>query len=175
MARPERDDTAESTLGTLTMWRMLERVAELERRVAALYERYADLFRRSPLVATFWAEMAGDERLHALIIAAAREVFPATAPALPGNWQERLADIDALLSGIESRATAGLALEEAFDAAERLEASELNTVTEFIIRQAGIGFSRLAPLVGGSEMDRHQDRVTEARQRFCGPQTPPPP
>jgi hypothetical protein len=148
------------------MWGLLERVADLERRVGALYERFAELFRPQPLVAAFWREMASEERLHALIVAAAREVFPATAPAPPGAWSTQLADIDRRLFSIEARATTGVSLNEAFTCAEELEASELNAVTESIIRHAGGGFSRLGPLVGQSGVDRHHDKVLEARQRF---------
>lgn len=149
-----------------TMWHLLERVADLERRVGALYDRFAELFRESPLIAGFWREMAGEERLHAVIVAAAREVFPATAPAPPGEWTARLAEIDTLLSAAESRAVPGLSGPEAFDCAEQLEASELNAVTESIIRHAGAGFSQLGPFVRRSGVDHHRDKVLEARRRF---------
>ncbi|MBI4517995.1 MAG: hypothetical protein HY699_19500 [Deltaproteobacteria bacterium] len=149
------------------MWRLLEDVAGLERRVGALYERYAELFQHAPQAAAFWREMAGEERVHALVVAAAREVFPATAPALPGEWTVQLKGIERLLGELESRAGAGLALEEAFAAAEELEATELNTVTQLIVRHAGRGFARLGPLVNDAGVDQHHQRMAEARRRFC--------
>jgi hypothetical protein len=159
-ASPEGGET------TKTMWHLLERVAELERRVGALYDRFAELFRQSPLIADFWREMAGEERLHAVIVAAAREVFPVTAPAPPGEWSARLAEIEELLSAVESRAVTGLSLADAFACAEQVEASELNAVTESVLRHAGAGFSRLGPFVARSGVDRHRDKVLEARRRF---------
>ena len=152
------------------MWRLLEQVAELERRVAALYDRYAELFRHSPLIAAFWREMAGDERLHALIIAAAREVFPVTAPAPPGNWSGYLTAVADSLSAIEGRVGDAVPVEDAFASAEQLETSELNMVTESIIRHAGEGFSRLGRLVGNSGVDRHLHKMLEARLRFQIPE-----
>ncbi|MFQ5668742.1 MAG: hypothetical protein ACE5I7_20260 [Candidatus Binatia bacterium] len=149
-----------------TMWGLLERVAELERRAGALYERFGELFRQQPLVAAFWREFAADERMHALIVAAAREVFPASEPALPGSWSVQLAEIATLLDALEAKATAGLSLADAFAFATELEASELNTVTRLMIEHAGSGFSRLAPLLDLSGVDRHRDKVVEARRRF---------
>jgi len=166
MIRDGEGERADDAPQTRTMWHLLERVADLERRVGALYERFAALFRQSPLVAAFWLEMAGEERLHALIVAAAREVFPATAPAPPGEWSARLAEVEKLLSAIEARAVAGVSAQDAFAGAEQLEASELNAVTESVLRHAGTGFSRLGPFVARSGVDRHRDKVLEARRRF---------
>jgi hypothetical protein len=161
-----RDDSAYGFLTAKTMWALLERFAELERRVGALYDRFAQVFQHLPLVAAFWREMADEERLHAVIIAAAREIFPATEPAMPGNWTALLAEVDALLSAHESKAAAGLGLAEAFACADELEASELNTVTAMTMRHAARGFSRLEPLLGLTGVDRHRGKVLEARQRF---------
>ena len=166
MVKADDNQPGRKTGGTTTMWSLLDRVAELERRGSTLYERFADIFRQSPLVAAFWRDMAGEERLHALIVGAAREVFPATAPAIAGQWTAQLAEIEKLLSHLESKAAAGLSLAEAFTGAEQLEASELNTVTALIIQHAGTGFSRLGALVEHSGVDRHRDKVLQARQRF---------
>ncbi len=149
------------------MWRLLDQLADLERRASALYGRFGRLYERSPLVASFWQEMASEEQLHALIVAAAREVFPSSAPAPDGEWQQKLASVDQLLSTAESKAAVGLALEDAFAIAEQVEASELNAMTELIIHHAGSRFSRLGPLVGQAGVDRHRDKVLEARRRFC--------
>ena len=150
-----------------TMWALLDQVADLERRTAGLYERFAELFRATPLVATYWRELAAEERLHALIVAAAREVFPAAEPALPGNWERQLEALRAVLAVLERRAAAGLSLEDAFDCAEALETSELNAVTALIIRNSGVGFSRLGPLVTRAGLDHHREKVVEGRLAFC--------
>ena len=149
------------------MWVLLDQIADLERRVGRLYERFAEFFRPAPLVAAYWHDMAADERLHGLIVAAAREVFPATEPALAGEWQQQLRDLGALLLTLETRAQQGLSLEEAFTCAETVEASELNAVTALIIRHSGAGFSRLGPLVSHAGLDQHLGTVLQARQRFC--------
>ena len=91
-----------------TMWALLERVAYLERRVGALYTHFAAHFRQRPLVAAFWDEMAGEERLHALLVAATREVFPVTAPVPAGEWAAQLARIEQQLGEFEARAAAGV-------------------------------------------------------------------
>ncbi len=155
-----------------TMWGLLERVAEMERRVGVLYGRFAERFQRRPLVAGFWRELAEEERLHALIVAAAREAFPPTAAAPPGKWRAQLSNIAEQLALAERRAGGGLALDEALNWAEELEASELNALTEVIVRHAGGGFSRLAPLVGQLRVDAHRDKVLEARRRFQEEENP---
>ncbi len=150
-----------------TMWVLLDRIADLERRVGALYERFAEMFRAAPLVAAYWREMAAEERVHALIVAAAREVFPATEPAMAGQWQPQVAAVERLLADWEARAQEAMTLEDAFTCAEGVEASELNTVTALIIRHSGGGFSRLGPLVRHAGLDHHQEKVLQARQNFC--------
>ena len=60
----------------------------------------------------------------------------------------------------------GLPAPEAFACAEQLETSELNAVTESVLRHAGAGFSRLGPFVARSGVDHHHDKVVEARRRF---------
>jgi hypothetical protein len=148
------------------MWALLERVADLERRVGSLYERFAALFRARPLIAAFWNEMAGEERLHAVLVAATREVFPVTAPAPPGEWAVQLTAIEQRLAAVEVRAAAGVTLYDAFASADEIERSELNAVTELIIRHAGRGFSRLAPFIEQSGVDHHRDKLLEARHRY---------
>lgn len=154
------------------MWELLDRAADLERRVGTLYAQFAEMFRQLPLVAAFWSEMAGEERLHALIVGAAREVFPPTAPALPGGWTEQLEGIDKLLTQIESAVSADLSLENAFARAAEIESSELDTLRLLIVEHAGTRFSRLAPLVGSSGVDRHRDKVLQAQHRFCTVESP---
>ena len=153
--------------GSTTMWVLLDQIADLERRVGRIYERFADLFRLAPLVAAYWRDMAAEERLHALVVAAAREVFPATEPAPVGRWQQQLGDLGRLLRTLEARAQQGMSLEEAFTCAETVETSELNAVTALIIRHSGGGFSRLGPLVSHAGLDRHREKVLQARQSFC--------
>lgn len=156
---------AEGGQQAATMWELLDRAAELERRVGALYAQFAEVFRHLPLVAAFWRELAGEERLHALIVGAAREVFPPTAPALPGGWSQQLEQIDKLLTRIEAGVSAELSLDQAFARAGEIEASELDTLRILIVEHAGTRFSRLAPLVGSSGVDRHRDKVLDRAQR----------
>jgi hypothetical protein len=150
-----------------TMWSLLDRVSELERRVGAVYDLFAQRFRGLPLVASLWRELAEEERMHALIVAAAREVFPPTAPVPPGDWRRQLAAIAKHVEEAEQRARADLTLREAFTCAEEIEASELNAVTAAILERAGSGFSRLGPLAAGAGVDRHRDKVLQAYRRFC--------
>ena len=149
-----------------TMWALLERVAGLERRVGALYARFAAAFRSRPLIATFWNEMAGEERLHAVLVAATREVFPVTAPVPSGEWGRQLGAIEQRVGVLEVQAATGITVSEAFVGAEELEASELNAVTALIIRHAGRGFSRLGTFIDGAGVDHHRDKLLEARRRF---------
>ena len=149
-----------------TMWGLLERLAEMERRVGTLYARFAEVFQRRPLVADFWRELAAEERLHAVVIAATREVFPPSTLAPPGEWGTQLSGIAQRLSAAERRASDRLPLHEALTWAEELEASELNTLTHVIVEHAGGGFSRLAPLVGQCGVDAHRDKLLQARRRF---------
>lgn len=149
-----------------TMWALLERVAGLERRVGALYARFAVLFRARPLIAAFWNEMASEERLHALLVAATREVFPVTAPAPSGEWARQLGGIEQRVGVLEARAANGITVPEAFAGAEELEASELNAVTALIIQHAGRGFSRLGTFIDRAGVDHHRDKLLEARRRF---------
>src|SRR3990172_9469362 len=100
------------------MWRLLDILAGLEHRVELISLGFAGFFRANPPVATFWREMADDERFHALIVKAAREVFPPTAPAPPGDWKRQIAEVEALLRAAEVVAARGPSLVEAFVQAE---------------------------------------------------------
>ena len=121
---------------------------------------------RGRLLPLFGNEMAGEERLHALLVAATREVFPATAPVPSGDWMRQLGGIEQRVGVLEARAAAGVTVSEAFADAEELEASELNAVTELIIRHAGRGFSRLGTFIDRAGVDHHRDKLLEARRRL---------
>ena len=154
------------------MWRLLDEVAALERRVGALYERLATACAALPPLAEFWHEMAAEERLHALVITAAREAFPPSEPLPPGDWTLRLDQIAALVARAESQAASGIQLAASFDCAEAIEASELNAVTGLIIGRAGAEFSRLGSLAAHAGVDHHREKVLQARRRYRIAATP---
>jgi hypothetical protein len=88
------------------VWRLLERIAELERRVAAIYDASAARASHLPHVAAFWREMAADERMHAVVITAARELF---APTPPGEWTRELAAVEELVRSLNVSMSGGVA------------------------------------------------------------------
>ncbi len=149
------------------MWRLLERIAELERRVGAIYDQFAARAARRPPVAAFWREMAADERMHAVVITAARELFAPTESPPPRDWTSELTTVEALIHTVEKELGTGLSLEGAFVRADRLEGSELNTVSTLIIEYAAAGFSRLAPLLTAWPVDRHHDKLARGWERLA--------
>ncbi len=149
------------------MWRLLERIAELERRVSAIYDEFARRASHLPPVAAFWREMAADERMHAVVITAARELFAPTESPPPGEWARELADIEALIRTVEEELGSGLSLADAFARADQLEGSELNTVSTLIIEHAVTGFSRLGPLLTDWPIDRHHDKLAHGSERLA--------
>jgi hypothetical protein len=105
----------------------------VEHRVERIYLAFAEAYRSIPPAASFWREMAADERFHALIVKAARELFPPTAPPPPGDWQRQIAEVEAVVREAEVAAARGCPLLEAFGQAERIEGSEIGTITGLIL------------------------------------------
>lgn len=147
------------------MWQVLERLANLERRVAALYAGFAYSVRHLPPVAAFWREMAADEDMHALVIAAAREVFPPSASPPSEDWARQLAVVEALLDRVEAQLERGLSPAAAFACADEIECSELNAVTGLILQRAGGDFSDLVQLGAYWPVDRHREKVARGWER----------
>lgn len=152
---------------TDTVWRLLERVAELERRVGTLYDQFAARASHLPPVAAFWREMAADERMHAVVITAARELFAPTESPPSGDWARELRAIEELVRAVEDELGTGLPLAAAFARADQLEGSELNTVSKLIIEHAAAGFSRLGPLLAAWPVDRHHEKLTRGWDRLA--------
>jgi rubrerythrin len=159
--------TARATEVTDTVWRFLERIAECERRVGTIYDRFAARASHLPPVAAFWREMAADERMHAVVVTAARELFAPTESPPSRDWARELGAIEELIRTVEDELGAGLPLADAFARADRLEGSELNTVSKLIIEHAAAGFSRLGPLTTAWPIDRHREKLARARDRLA--------
>lgn len=152
------------------MWNLLQQLAQRERRAGEIYQRLAGSFADLPSVAAFWREMAADEEIHALILEAAREVFPPTAPPPEvAGWTRKIAEVDALLEQVRAEVGASLSLAEALARAEELERSELNQLTAFLVQRAAREFSRLEFLVLDFHLDRHREKLAMARARFVPP------
>jgi len=149
------------------MWRLLERIAKLERRVSAIYDAYAVRASHVPPVAAFWREMAADERMHAVVIAAARELFAPSESPPASEWARELIDIEELIRTVEAELSGPLSLADAFARADQLEGSELNTLSKLIIEHAGTGFSRLGPLLTDWPVDRHHDKLAQGWERLA--------
>ena len=134
-----------------------------EERSAQLYLELSVRFADNPALRWFWVEMAMEEKQHAGMLQHCREAG-VYAGALPDKGQvERL---DSLFTQIEKRILApDLALDEAFDAAARLESSEINDV-----------YNRLtAPIEGPAHIVRkkmelsvagHFEKLRDAARRF---------
>jgi hypothetical protein len=150
------------------VWRLLERIADLERRVGAIYDHFAERAAHVPPVAAFWREMAGDERMHAVVITAAREIFAPSESPPPGDWSRDLRAVEELIHAVEDDVRRGtLSLGDAFGHADRLERSELNAVSSLIIEHAAVSFSRLDPLLAHWPIDRHYDKLVQGRERLA--------
>lgn len=155
------------------MWALIERIADLERRTGALYGRFAEAAQHLPPTAAFWREMAADEELHALLVTAAREVFPPSMAAPRGDWERQLAAVTTLLDRVEDEARAGISPTAALARAEEIERSELNLLTRLVLERAGVDFSRLVPLAGDWFDDRHHARLARARATLATAATAP--
>lgn len=139
-----------------------------EERSAALYLELSVRFFDNPDLSWFWVEMAMEEKQHAGMLQHCREagVF---AVEMPGNDQVRR--LNTLFNRLEARlSAAALTVDDAFELAIELEASEINEV-----------YSKLtAPIEGPAHIlrkkmellsDRHFDRLRDAAGRFGASQT----
>ena len=162
-----KQGTASRRSEITNIWKLIEAVADMERRVGEIYAHFATMFSSRRGVATFWREVAADEQLHALLVGSAREVFPVAAPAPPGDWSAKLKEIDELVKSVETELRTGLSLTEALERAEALERSELNVMTAVVLNRAEAVFSRFGLLGNLWRLDAHIEKFTRARARFC--------
>ncbi len=134
-----------------------------EERSAQLYLELSVRFADNPPLRWFWVEMAMEEKQHAGMLQHCREAG-VYAAALPDKKQ--VEKIEKVFRQIEERILApDLALDEAFEAAARLESSEINDV-----------YSRLtAPIEGPAHIMRkkmelsvagHFEKLRNAARRF---------
>jgi hypothetical protein len=134
-----------------------------EERAAALYLELSVRFFDNPDLSWFWVEMAMEEKQHAGMLQFCREagVF---AASMPDN--DQVSRLNTLFNHLEARLrAAALTLDDAFELAIELEASEINEV-----------YGRLtAPIEGPAHIlrkkmellsDRHFDRLRDAADRF---------
>ena len=151
-----------------SMWGLIETVADMEGRVGQIYTGFAKMFSSRPRVVEFWQEAAADERMHALLIGATREVFTASTPAPNGKWSTQLKKLDGLVKGVEAELQMGLPLVDALSRAEAIERSELGMMTALILGRAEAAFSRFRRLRKLWRVDAHAEKLAHARARFCG-------
>lgn len=134
-----------------------------EERSAELYLELSVRFVDNPALRWFWVEMAMEEKQHAGMLQHCREagVFSGELPD-----QKQIERLDSLYRHLEARIAApDLTLDDAFDAAIRLESSEINDV-----------YSKLtAPIEGPAHVMRkkmelsvasHFEKLYDAAQTF---------
>jgi hypothetical protein len=151
------------TTDVLKAEHVYEGFIRFEERAAALYLELSVRFLHNPDLSWFWVEMAMEEKQHAGMLQHCREagVFAAQKP---DNDQFRR--LSTLFDTLETRLNAAtLTVDEAFELAIELEASEIDEV-----------YSKLtAPIEGPAHIlrkkmelssDRHFGRLRDAAERF---------
>ena len=85
---------------------IVDRAMRAEREAAAIYERFATLFRGDPALRELWAELATEERGHFAKLAAWRALLarePAARRPIPSGYDGSLADLEKTLAGAADR------------------------------------------------------------------------
>ena len=110
--------------------------ALIELRVARIYERMVRRFEENPLVRTFFQELQDEEQEHARVMVLCLYTVDAQTE-LDYVPSVRDPEMRALLGGLRTKALGvwKLSLDEALDLTEKLEASEVNTIFDKLLKQ----------------------------------------
>ncbi len=118
---------------SITIAELFQQAIAAERQAEELYRGFRTRFAHHPPVARFWAELAADEREHAMRLEQLRATLSPqqlTAPADPEmvRTAQQLDNfsVEEALHGIHN-------LEDAYQLADRLENSETNTLFQFLL------------------------------------------
>jgi hypothetical protein len=110
---------------------VVDRAMRCEREAAAIYERFATLFRGDPGLRELWADLAAEERSHFAKLGAWRTLLarePAARRPIPSGYDASLADLEQTLAAAGARACEATTLDQAFAVALDLESSEIDDV-----------------------------------------------
>lgn len=110
--------------------------ALIELRVARIYERMVRRFEENPLVRTFFQELQDEEQEHARVMVLCLYTVDAQTE-LDYVPSVRDPEMRALLGELRTKALGvwKLSLDEALDLTEKLEASEVNTIFDKLLKQ----------------------------------------
>jgi rubrerythrin len=118
-----------------TVERLLEVAVELEEHARQVYDGLAERFAHVPEVAKFWRQYAAAEANH-------RKALEQLRASLPRGKAGQLVDASLLQSGqrllavsVEELLKPITDLDDAYELANELEASETNKVFEFLVRE----------------------------------------
>ncbi len=143
----------------------LDRLIELEGRVARLYTRFYRRFSDVPAVAGIWWEMALDEHEHVGVLTMVKEL--ADRKGQVPDIQGRLRPLQATIQACERTAAQTVTLSQALAMAVRLERSELDQLGRETVRAIG-GELPPIPRSAFAPHEAHLERLMRTVRKFGG-------
>ncbi len=143
----------------------LDRLIDLEQRVARLYTQFYGKFSDLPAVASIWWEMALDEHEHAGVLTMVREL--AEPKGQVADIRGRLRPLEAAIRVCERAAAGEVTLSQALAMAVRLERSELDQLGRETVRAIG-GDLPPIPRSAFAPHEAHLERLMRTVRKFGG-------
>jgi hypothetical protein len=146
----------------------LERFAEIERLVSKIYFRFSHLFLDDSQLRDFWWEMAKQEEQHSLILLACKEVVgnfkdERLDPSITREKADRLREE---LAGYLAGGTPSMTVDEAFEAALRIETSEVDAIYSKLLQLGGPKIAKTMENLGVPASVQRQ-KLKAALLQFC--------
>ncbi len=143
----------------------LDRLIDLEQRVARLYTQFYGKFSDLPAVASIWWEMALDEHEHAGVLTMVREL--AEPKGQVADIRSRLRPLEGAIRTCERAATGEVTLSQALAMAVHLERSELDRLGRETVRAIG-GDLPPIPRSAFAPHEAHLERLMRTVRKFGG-------
>ncbi len=143
----------------------LDRLTDLEERVARLYTHFYGKFSDLPAVAGIWWEMALDEHGHAGVLKMVKEL--ADPKGQVADIRGRLRPLQAAIQACERSAVGEVTLSQALAMAVRLERSELDRLGRETVQAIG-GDLPPIPRSAFAPHEAHLERLMRTVRKFGG-------
>lgn len=150
---------SEKTFGWL-----IERAVSWERTAQGLYESLAAAFPSYPAVRDFWLQMSADEIRHAVTLQGIRDALSEERLARPISGADAAfaESVDELLADCAGRTL--VTLDDAYELANELEGSEINTVFRLVMMDSLKDASKRTLIK--VQFDVHTERLATFAQTY---------
>lgn len=148
----------------LSIGEILEHAIRIEKRVADLYAIFSKRFSHVPGMSDFWSDLRRDEIGHMGELRLIYESLPADKLKVPESKVISLSVHRAVASVEDACLCKIITLDDAYEAARNLEASEINAIFEYLTMDMASPSSRREMIT--YQMDEHQQKLADFDQRY---------